>query len=238
MIILLLKLLLAHITGDFLLQPLKWVEDKERKKYKSKYLYYHMFIHLIALIIVLEFDFSYWLAIVIIIPSHYLVDVIKTYLSTSTNKRLLFGIDQLVHLLVIAGVVAYYHPNEIDLQFMFSPSILLIAVFIILNTSVSSIIMKVIFSKWNIDNRLNKDSLEKAGTYIGMLERLLVFTFIIVNQWASIGFLLAAKSIFRFGDLSRAEDRKLTEYVLIGTLISFGIAIILGLTYQKIYSFI
>jgi hypothetical protein len=44
-----------------------------------------------------------------------------------------------------------------------------------------------------------------------------------------IGFLLAAKSVFRFGDLTRAKNRKLTEYILIGTLLSFLIAIATGL---------
>jgi len=39
---------------------------------------------------------------------------------------------------------------------------------------------------------------------------------------------LAAKSIFRFGDLKEAKDRKLTEYVLVGTLLSFGIALLVG----------
>jgi hypothetical protein len=41
--------------------------------------------------------------------------------------------------------------------------------------------------------------------------------------------LLAAKSIFRFGDLKEARERKLTEYILIGTLLSFGIAIATGI---------
>ncbi|MFZ0597577.1 MAG: DUF3307 domain-containing protein, partial [Flavobacterium sp.] len=50
----------------------------------------------------------------------------------------------------------------------------------------------------------------------------------------AIGFLLAAKSIFRFGDLKEAKDRKLTEYVLIGTLISFGTAIIAALIVQAL----
>jgi hypothetical protein len=36
------KLLLAHLLGDFLLQPTLWVLDKE-KKHKSKYLYIHTF---------------------------------------------------------------------------------------------------------------------------------------------------------------------------------------------------
>jgi len=72
-------------------------------------------------------------------------------------------------------------------------------------------------------------SLRKAGTYIGMLERLFVFTFVVTGHWDAIGFLVAAKSVFRFGDLKESKDRKMTEYILIGTLLSFGIALATGL---------
>lgn len=40
--------------------------------------------------------------------------------------------------------------------------------------------------------------------------------------------LLAAKSVFRFGELSKPQDIKTTEYVLIGTLASFTVAILVG----------
>ena len=56
-----------------------------------------------------------------------------------------------------------------------------------------------------------------------------VFYFVVSVNFEAIGFLLAAKSIFRFGDLKEAKDRKLTEYVLIGTLLSFGIALLTGI---------
>ena len=65
-----------------------------------------------------------------------------------------------------------------------------------------------------------------------MLERLFIFSFIILNYWEGIGFLLAAKSVFRFGDLSKTEDRNLTEYILIGTLLSFGLAIATAVGYK------
>ena len=94
-------------------------------------------------------------------------------------------------------------------------------------------ILKNIISIWNPENISEIDkSLDNAGNYIGILERLLIFCFLINNHFEAIGFLLAAKSIFRFGDLKEATDRKLTEYVLIGTLLSFGIAIIIGLFTQ------
>ena len=48
-----------------------------------------------------------------------------------------------------------------------------------------------------------------------------------------IGFLLAAKSIFRFGDLNKAQELRNTEYILIGTLTSFAIAISIGLIIYK-----
>ena len=68
-----------------------------------------------------------------------------------------------------------------------------------------------------------------AGKYIGILERLLVFVFILVDHWEGVGFMIAAKSVFRFSDLAEAKQRKLTEYVLIGTLLSFGIAVLTGI---------
>jgi hypothetical protein len=89
--------------------------------------------------------------------------------------------------------------------------------------------MKMVMSRWKLNEDDQDDSLNDAGKYIGILERLFVFGFILMSQWGAIGFLLTAKSVFRFGDLSKAKDRKLTEYILIGTLLSFGIAILIGL---------
>ena len=52
------KLLLAHLIGDFILQPNKWVSDKEKKKEKSIYLYLHTALHLaLMLLFVAEADF-------------------------------------------------------------------------------------------------------------------------------------------------------------------------------------
>lgn len=71
-------------------------------------------------------------------------------------------------------------------------------------------------------------SLPNAGKWIGYLERILILTFILTGNAEGIGFLLAAKSVFRFGELSKAQDIKTTEYVLIGTLASFTVAILVG----------
>ncbi|MFL1011553.1 DUF3307 domain-containing protein [Flavisericum labens] len=236
MLTLALKLILAHLVGDFLLQPQKWVFHKEEHKHKSKFLYWHVFIHVCALVLILQFNFKYWLGIIIIGVSHYLIDVIKLHLKPHFNNRWLFALDQLAHLLVIALVVKLYQPYNIDFELLFNTKTLLALICILGVTKVSSIIMKTLISKWDLTEYTEEASLKDAGAYIGILERLFVFIFIITNHWEGVGLLIAAKSVFRFGDLSKAKDRKLTEYILIGTLLSFGLAIAFGLGYNYVLS--
>tara|TARA_R110000751_G_scaffold54878_5_gene117910 strand:- start:141 stop:422 length:282 start_codon:yes stop_codon:yes gene_type:complete len=84
-----------------------------------------------------------------------------------------------------------------------------------------------------MSNQIETDhkSLPNAGKYIGIIERLFVLIFIVIGRWEVIGLLIAAKSVFRFNDLKERNNRKLTEYILIGTLVSFGMAILAGLLY-------
>lgn len=227
------KLLLAHFIGDFVLQSQKWIKHKEKHKFASFYLYLHVLIHALLLLILLNFEKKYFLSISIICLTHLVIDGIKL-LKPLKNKRLLFFLDQAAHLTILNwaskewsfGVYLEPYMTEKNLLFLLA---------IIMLTSVSSIVLKTIFSAWEKDiNKISEDhSLANAGRYIGMLERLFVFAFVLLNQWEAIGFLLAAKSVFRFGDLTKASDRKLTEYILIGTLLSFGIAIALGVIFLQ-----
>ncbi len=73
------------------------------------------------------------------------------------------------------------------------------------------------------------DSLIKAGLYIGVFERFLVFVFIIIGQYAAIGFLIGAKSVLRITKDNDKNSRKKSEYVLIGTMLNFTVAILVGL---------
>lgn len=237
MIVLILKLVLAHFIGDFVLQPSHWVDDKFEKKWKSKYLYWHIGVHLIALLVLLQFQHLGLTAIIIV--THYLIDLGKLALSTEKNYRWLFVVDQVLHLLVIAVVLYWVTPFEIDLKSLFGQDNLLLITFLVFVTYVSGIIMRMLLAPYiaeiiKDDDSKEGGSLKNAGKYIGMLERLFVFGFIMIGQWAAIGLLIAAKSVFRFGDLNKGKNRKLTEYVLIGTLLSFGLAILAGLAYDHL----
>src|SRR5690606_34484568 len=120
----------------------------------------------------------------------------------------------------------YNFPSE----WTFTPTVWVYITAIVFLTMVCGISIQMLLFNWSkalMDS--NDESLNNAGKYIGILERLFVFTFVVTGNWEAIGFLLAAKSVFRFGDLKESKDRKLTEYILIGTLLSFGIAFATGM---------
>ncbi|WP_343707841.1 DUF3307 domain-containing protein [Flavobacterium sp.] len=233
--ILFIKLLLAHLLGDFIWQPNSWVADKEIKKHKSIYLYIHILLHgALAAILVGEINFIPYA--VIIAVTHGIVDLIKLNFQKNKTKRTWFVVDQIAHILILIGIALLYENKPIPSFWQDNQFWILLTGFLLL-TKPTSIFIKTIISIWAPESKnSNQDnSLIAAGNYIGILERLFVFGFILTGHFEAIGFLLAAKSIFRFGDLKEAKDRKLTEYVLIGTLISFGIAILAGLAVQALF---
>lgn len=231
MITILLKIFLAHLIGDFFLQPKKWIKDKEKKQIKSVWLYAHIAVHIVLMFLFI-WDISYTKLILSIGAIHLIIDAFKLLLQNEKNKRVIFLLDQVFHIFTILLLTQFFYPDTLQIDWSISNQLLLSIICVSFLTFPTSIIMQTIFSKWNI-SKLNKnnDSLKDAGMYIGVLERVLVFVFIVAGHWEAVGFLITAKSVFRFGDLSASKERQLTEYVLIGTLISFSFAIITGFIY-------
>ncbi len=67
---------------------------------------------------------------------------------------------------------------------------------------------------------------EPKGRMIGILERMLILTLVLIGQWGALGLVMAAKSIARFEEL---KERPFSEYYLIGTLASLLVATVSGL---------
>ncbi|MFT4830968.1 MAG: hypothetical protein ACI815_000607 [Psychroserpens sp.] len=228
--ILFIKLILAHLIGDFVLQPNKWVIHKEANKVKSKYLYFHTLIHFL-LIIILLWDIGYWKLALLICFSHFAIDLLKLYAGIWTKKKnVLFFMDQALHIVVLY-VCVYYNNlvgHTITLFQHLDWALILALVFV---TFPAGVIMGKLLEGFSDQIQLDHKSLPNAGKYIGIIERLFVLLFIIMGRWEVIGLLITAKSVFRFNDLKESNNRKLTEYILIGTLLSFGIAILTGFLY-------
>ncbi|WP_139822890.1 hypothetical protein [Massilibacteroides vaginae] len=75
----------------------------------------------------------------------------------------------------------------------------------------------------------NKNDIERAGRWIGTLERIMAMGFVLLQQYTAIGFIITAKSVLRYNDRETGK----TEYVLIGTLLSFGSALLIGKGIKK-----
>ena len=126
MMLLGIKLFLAHILGDFVFQPTNWIKDKNINKQKSVFLYLHLLVHFLTLILFLGFNFSYWLGIIIIVVSHYLIDLLKLTIQDKINKPLwIFICDQLAHSLILLWVLKIYFPFKISIAWLNSPDVLI-----------------------------------------------------------------------------------------------------------------
>jgi hypothetical protein len=224
------KLFLAHIIGDFLLQPKRWVIQKEAKKVASGFLYLHILIHFLVTILLL-WNVHYWEVALIIALSHYLIDLLKIY-STPLfkNKSIPFFIDQFLHIAILYACAYFGNLMEHTMSLIQQIDWPLLTALIFV-TYPAAIIMSIVLEGMSNQINLDHKSLPNAGKYIGMIERLFVLIFIIMGRWEAIGLLITAKSVFRFNDLKESNNRKLTEYILIGTLLSFGIAILTGIIY-------
>jgi hypothetical protein len=234
--IIFLQLLLAHLLGDFVFQPDKWVADKKAKKLKSGYLYLHILLHFgLACVLVWDVNFIGTAALLALI--HGIIDVIKLYAQNDRTERVWFIADQILHVFVLIVITLVWIDVNLA-NYTINERFWVYATAVLLLTTPASVIIKKVISIWTPDENGTKEAdLQNAGKYIGILERLFVFFFILTGNFASIGFLMAAKSIFRFGDLTKSNDRKLTEYVLIGTLLSFGLAIAAGFCAKYLLAF-
>lgn len=224
------KLILVHLAGDFILQPKSWVEEKEKQGITSLKLYLHGFIHGVLAWLVL-WDLRYWAVALSITIVHIGIDIVKLSFQKKSNRTGWFLVDQLLHVLSIVVLwYLFFNPYISIGALVENQRFWIYLTAILFLTVVCGIVIQILLTNWTKDIYLDKEkSLPNAGRYIGILERLLVFLFVVLGRWEAIGFLVAAKSVFRFGDLKDSRNRKLTEYILIGTLLSFGIAIVTGI---------
>ena len=74
-----------------------------------------------------------------------------------------------------------------------------------------------------------------VGKYIGILERILILTLTVTGNISAIGIVFAAKSIARFNELSK---KQFAEYYLVGTLLSFLLALAGGMALVRIWALI
>lgn len=236
-LLILLKLLASHVIADFFLQ-FDWLCKGKREKglHGVAFQAMHALIHA-ACAYLLVGDWRGWIIPLVIFITHIIIDIAKVkWFATST---IAFLIDQLAHIVVILGLWwALYAHQGIGLTWVEGISrsstfwAILIGYLLVLKPS--SLLIGMFIKGWTPSNGMQAQGMPNAGKWIGYIERVLILTFVITGNIEAVGFLLAAKSIFRFGDLNKAREIKITEYVLLGTLASFSIALLIGFAIIRI----
>lgn len=225
----------AHVCGDFVLQTAADV----RRKREAPVLVKHCAIHaLLAVLITL--GPMYWQIPVVVFASHAATDFVK---ARCHPTAMAFLADQLCHLACLA-LLALLMTRHRDLQLGWGEMLGLGADYTRGVVWIAGLIVAVragrffmtLFVRRYLEelDAVNAAAppprgLHAAGKTIGELERLLIFVLVLADQAAAVGFLIAAKSVFRFGELKESTRRMESEYVIIGTLASFAYAMCVAL---------
>lgn len=257
---LILNLLVAHILGDFYLQTRVSCENKFLYSVKGKSLWLHaLVIGVLSWVAIWDMR-GWWLALGIM-TVHFFTDWLKSYvqlkmdiLKVGTNKKIFSGAnkrndlwifltDQILHVIIlIVGTYVWFSVNN-DWKpvswlqdFMTCHPLRLktiIGLLLVLKPANILILLVLETCKVNIDTmKEDEHGSFHSGELIGWLERGLILLFVIMSQYEAIGFLIAAKSILRFNEASKGDEK--SEYVLAGTLLSLAIALCIGICAVRI----
>lgn len=220
---------IAHLLADFVFQSQKWSNTKESRIFSLTHLYHVIIVGIVSYI--LSFDPGFWSAALLLTVVHFLTDILKSWLIVrSKTKKNYFFIDQFIHILSIIGIV-YAYSLFWGINFLIDFDLKTIAVVagFILCGKPSNIIIKYLFKAFSIEtptgtsDNPDEASLPNAGKLIGIVERFLALALVIIGQYGAVGLIIAAKSVLRINGFQKSE------YVLVGTLLSFGTAIFSGI---------
>ena len=228
-----LALLTAHLAGDFLLQT----DAMAAKKRRPAVLCFHAAIQG-GLAYLLAGQWALWGLPLAILLIHGLIDFLKA--AFAREKARWFLLDQAAHLVSILLLAGIYGRSPLGAGWWsqaFGPPawrFMVVAAGAILCVRTTSILMGFWVQPYLDELKQAHAQAPKApvgrgltngGRVIGQWERALIFLFVLIGQPGAIGFLVAAKSIFRFGELMDRSNRMEAEYITIGTLMSFGMAV-------------
>ena len=228
-------LLLAHVFADFVLQTNAMAEEKALRQPRP-FILHLLVVGLTAAIVLRPQDLQSGMVLCGLILVHGAIDLVKT--RAASDRVWPFLADQAAHLATLL-LVAFFFPGLWASGFGTNhipgwiPAFATLISGAILATRTGAFVVGLFMRPW--EGR-GPAGLPSGGKYIGHLERGLIFLLVLAGTAEGIGFLIAAKSVLRFGAVK--DEAELSEYVIIGTLASFGWAFAVTLFTLAILSFL
>lgn len=225
-------LLFAHVLADFVFQTRAMVETKR----KPQVLALHGTIVFALTLAALGGSPALAGAVT---AAHLVIDAVKTHALRRPGLAA-FLADQAAHLATIAIAAAllpgawgtgFWAGLPVPLAGDALPVAMLWIAGFLLATRAGGFAVALLMQAHPADEA-ERPGLPGGGRTIGVLERALVFLLVLAGQPEGIGFLIAAKSILRFGAVG--HDRHASEYVIVGTLASVGWALTVALAVQAL----
>lgn len=226
--------LVGHMLGDFYFQNEYMCSCKKEMgcKYICMYILHSVIVFSLAWGI--TWNLSFWWAALLITLLHCVMDIVKSFLQRQQkNEATLFFIDQLVHIVIIFFIVWLYQKRcgwtEWEWLSIYRAAMIVTVVFCFwpANFYIGEFLKIIKVNKRinepNENKNVSKSTLD-ASRVIGSIERVLIILFVWLGQYSAIGFLIAAKSVMRFPEMGKGNN---AEYYLVGSLLSFGVAILL-----------
>lgn len=228
-------LLTAHLLGDFVFQT-SWMVKRKRQ---AAVLLLHVLLVTGASFLLL--GNLHWPTLLVIFAGHLGIDAVKAFILKDTLRT--FLIDQGLHFALLTALACTF-PNAAPAGWWhaalkgpawnwYFASLSVLSGLILIVPAGGILIGKATAPFLGELGAAAIGGLENGGLYIGWLERLLVMLFVLIDQPTGIGFLIAAKSVLRFGEIKEASQRKMAEYIIIGTFLSFAWALLIAVLTQS-----
>ncbi|OOY17634.1 DUF3307 domain-containing protein [Thioclava sp. DLFJ4-1] len=217
-------LLFAHAFTDFAFQSSDMAAKKAGREGAA--LAKHIAILAgLTLLVGLQLSWALIGVLALVALSHLVIDVAKSF-APNTHPLAAFLGDQAAHLAatgLIAAAFPTFWANSLWANLAWLPGALTLATGLLITTRAGGFAVGLLMAQY--ENDAPPEGLPQGGRMIGLLERGLIFLLVLAGQPSGIGFLIAAKSILRFEAVSKDGANPKSEYVIIGTLASFGWAL-------------
>jgi len=233
---LLLKLLTAHLVGDYLFQT-DWVAARKRR---WPVLALHGLGHaalLVGVALTEPRDPRLVVTLTALLLAHLAIDAWTSRGPREGTLPLL--LDQGLHAVTLVAAVAFARPSElagfggaIEVRLEDPRAWAVLAGFVAtvwMGAIVVGRWVKPFADRIGVGATEGGTGLRNAGRMIGILERGLIFFAILFGLEALVGFVIAAKALLRLPEAREAASRELSEYYLVGTLASVFWAVTVSL---------